>query len=87
MRGLVWDEAAEGEFDMASQTCSKCGRTYDYGGECLYCWGLEAGTAVNAGREPRKPNASAPNSGCAVVGVLVLSGLITLMLLLDNIIA
>ncbi|WP_016697598.1 hypothetical protein [Actinoalloteichus spitiensis] len=72
---------------MAAQTCSKCGRTYDYGGECLYCWGLEAGTAVNAGREPRKPNTSTSNSGCAVVGVLVLSGLIPLLLLLDSIFA
>ncbi|MCP2170431.1 hypothetical protein LX83_007322 [Goodfellowiella coeruleoviolacea] len=66
---------------MALKRCTDCGRTYDDSGECMYCWGLAAGVAVNSGREPRKPRSSS-DTGCAVVAVLGMSGLIIPLILL-----
>ncbi|GLY26423.1 hypothetical protein [Micromonospora sp. NBRC 101691] len=72
--------------------CPKCGRRKD-SGECMYCWGLEAGADYHAGkRDVRIPNTnlrrnvdtgavSNPNSGCVVLAVLALSGLIPSVLL------
>lgn len=70
--------------------CPECHRTMGPG-ECMYCWGLEAGVDYHAGRrDVRIPNSnlrrnvdtgevSNPNSGCAVLALfalLTLSGLI-----------
>lgn len=76
--------------------CSKCGRSRDYAGECMYCWGREAGNDVNAGKTIRLPNSDSrrdintgqtyhpKSSGCLVLAVLALSlsGLIPGVLLM-----
>lgn len=70
------------------KTCPTCGRQRNYEGECGYCWGIEAGQDVLAGRQPRQINSNPePSSGCVVLVVLALCGLIPLVLLAHQVLA